>query len=395
MDVSQSYDGSLGQEPAELWGLVTAVQANYYWVKLEAEGSQVGEPPGEVGDPNGGGVDPLPPYLLCTRRARLKKIGQQVMVGDRVRVEEPDWEGRRGAIAAVATRQTVLDRPPIANANQILLMFALAEPDLDPQQLTRFLVKAEATGLAVVLCLNKQDLVSPQHRQNWQNRLHHWGYTPVVMSVQTDSALTRLHQHLQGRITVVSGPSGVGKSSLINQLVPQATLRTGTVSGKLGRGRHTTRHIELFELPGGGFLADTPGFNQPDLQAAPEQLGDYFPEIRQQLAQNPCQFSNCLHRDEPGCAVGQGWDRYPLYRDLLEEALARQETLAQRPEAAATLKVKVGDLGQIHHEPLLQAKKYRRVSRRRQKQDLDDLRYGLPDAVEDLEGLDDLEGDLG
>jgi ribosome biogenesis GTPase len=145
MEVSQSYDGSPGQEPTELWGLVTAVQANYYWVNLEADGNRVHDPQVEVGARDPGGGEPSTPYLLCTRRARLKKIGQQVMVGDRVLVEEPDWEGRRGAIAAVADRQTVLDRPPIANVNQILLMFALAEPDLDPQQLTRFLVKSEAT----------------------------------------------------------------------------------------------------------------------------------------------------------------------------------------------------------------------------------------------------------
>ncbi len=363
-------------KPPELWGVVTAVQANFYWVRLH---QPVFTPEVEQR------------YLLCTRRARLRKIGQQVMVGDRVGVEEPDWESNRGAIAVVYPRETQLDRPLIANVNQILLVFALAEPDLDPQQLSRFLVKAESTGLGIVLCLNKQDLVGLETCQYWQRRLQQWGYEPVMTSVQArEESLAPLSQRLTGGITVICGPSGVGKSSLVNRLVPQATLRTGAVSGKLGRGRHTTRHVELFELPEGGFLADTPGFNQPDLTSSPEALGLYFPEIRQRLAGHQCQFNDCLHRDEPGCAVGTAWDRYALYLTMLDEALDYQQAGSQRREKEATLKIKVGDLGQTHQEPLLPAKTYRRPSRRRQKQTLDSLRYNLPESLDHLEELDDL-----
>ncbi|MEL7314779.1 MAG: GTPase RsgA [Cyanobacteria bacterium J06559_3] len=148
-----------------LLGTVISVQANYYWVRLDAPGSQ-----------------PLPKsILLCTRRARLKKIGQQVIVGDHVQVEEPDWEGERGAITAVNLRRTQLDRPPIANADQILLVFAIAEPDLDPHQLTRFLVKAELTGLNVCLCLNKRDLIDLESQSAWHTRLADWGYSPILI----------------------------------------------------------------------------------------------------------------------------------------------------------------------------------------------------------------------
>jgi len=364
-----------GETPG-LWGVVTVVQANFYWVHLSSNAH-----------PSYGETS----YLLCTRRARLKKIGQQVMVGDIVRVEEPDWEGGRGAIAAVYPRTTQLDRPPIANVNQILLMFALAEPDLDPQQLSRFLVKAESTSLDIVLCLNKQDLVSLETCQHWQARLQGWGYAPMITSVRGKGSLDALTQRLKGGITVVSGPSGVGKSSLINQLVPQATLRTSAVSGKLGRGRHTTRHVELFELPEGGFLADTPGFNQPDLLCSPESLGRYFPEIRQRLATNQCQFKDCLHRNEPGCAIESDWDRYDLYLAMLEEALTQQEDNAQRREKAAAIKVKVGDRGQTRQEPLLRTKTHRRPSRRSQKQALDDLRYDLSELTERLDEPDELD----
>lgn len=374
MDASPSID-----PPAPLWGVVTAVQANYYWVTLDPEP----------------GLNPRPcTALLCIRRARLKKIGQRVMVGDRVQVVDPDWEGQRGAIAAVAPRQTVLDRPPMANADQVLLLFALAEPDLDPHQLSRFLVKAESTGLRVLLCLNKQDLVTDQTRHVWQHRLRQWGYDPLLISLHQGQDWLKLQPRLQGCITVVSGPSGVGKSSLINRLIPDAHLRTSAVSGKLGRGRHTTRHVELFSLPQGGLLADTPGFNQPDLVLHPSDLSAYFPEIRHRLAQAACQFNDCLHRDEPGCAVGSDWDRYDLYHTLVAEAEALQTAQASRQPNQAQLKRKVGDLGEVHQEPMLQAKKYRRVSRRRQRQALEDLHYTTTDGTT-WEDLDDDSGDLG
>lgn len=418
-------------EVSPLWGVVTAVQANYYWVALDAGTALSGQVRPERGgqvldeqvlrdrpvlsdqvleghtsngqDPAGsdlqkspvlgeGQAPDKPRSLLCIRRARLKKMGQRVMVGDRVQVVDPDWEGHRGAIAAVAPRQTVLDRPPMANADQLLLVFALAEPDLDAHQLNRFLVKAESTGLEVLLCFNKQDLVSEETRHYWQQRLGQWGYDPVFISLHEGDAWAALHPRLQGRITVISGPSGVGKSSLINHLVPEAEARTSAVSGKLGRGRHTTRHVELFPLLQGGLLADTPGFNQPDLTLTPGDLGPCFPEIRQRLAQGTCQFKDCLHRDEPGCAVGREWDRYAFYSDLIAEA----ETLPslQQRRTSPSLKQKVGERGQIQQEPMLQAKTYRRVSRRRQRQALDDLHYTTFD-VADLEHLDDDSGDLG
>ncbi|MGB3138627.1 MAG: small ribosomal subunit biogenesis GTPase RsgA [Nodosilinea sp.] len=346
-------------------GLVIAIQANYYRVKLDAT------VPGSVGN-----------VLLCTRRARLKKTGQQVMVGDWVCLEGVDWAGGRGAIAAVRPRRSLLDRPPVANVDQILLVFALAEPELDPQQMSRFLVKAESTGVTVSVLLNKQDLVSDSTRYYWQDQLYQWGYSAIRISTQSDDGelLKALHPLLESRTTVVSGPSGVGKSSLINQLIPQANLKTGAVSGKLNRGRHTTRHVELFELPGGGFLADTPGFNQPDLRLLPGALGQCFPELR---LRGQCQFKDCLHQGDPGCAVEPGWPRYGFYLTLLEESLAYEEQLHRKGDPDAALKVRIGEKGQQHKEPRLQTKKYRRPSRRQQKQSLealyDDVQGDAPD----------------
>lgn len=366
---------SMQPTPAQLTGTVMAVQANFYQVYLDLESMSQAEEPA---------------VLLCTRRTRLKKIGQKVMVGDRVIIEDPDWKGQRGAIADVFPRHTELSRPPIANANQILLVFSVAEPDLDPVALSRFLVKAESTQLDVKLCLNKCDLIDTELLQHWFERLQEWGYQPLLISVrqgleyfvnprnhsqpllsgETESALL---QQLRDKITVISGPSGVGKSSLINRLIPQIDLRVGKVSGKLGRGRHTTRHVELFELPTGGLLADSPGFNQPTLDCDPQQLSQYFPEIQQRLATGSCQFNDCLHRDEPHCIVRGDWERYDHYLEFLQEAIARQEAMLQQPDAESSLKSKTTSGGKREYEPKLSSKKYRRTSRRLQHQTLQDL----------------------
>lgn len=379
---------------APLWGMVVAVQANYYHVKLDSgqqsavssqrsagSGQQVAAyQDADMARTESGNLQAASlQMLLCTRRSRLKKIGQRVMVGDRVEVVEPDWMDGRGAIAQVLPRRSELDRPPVANADQLLLVFALVEPTLDPHQLSHFLIKAETTQLQVCLCLNKSDLATADERDHWHDRLQRWGYAPILISVHKAIGLAALETELSDRVTIVSGPSGVGKSSLINRLVPNSALRVATVSGKLGRGRHTTRHVELFELPTGGLLADTPGFNQPDLDCAPEDLATYFPEARSRLAVASCQFSDCLHRDEPNCVVRGDWERYEHYLHFLEEAIARQNALNKLGDSESTMKRKSDRDGE-QYEPKLETKKYRRPSRRVQQQTLQNMRYDLKDA---------------
>jgi len=344
-------------------GTVLAVQANYYRVMLDQAFSL------ELLDEYGQKYSQVIDELLCTRRARLKKIGQQICVGDRVIVEEPDWQGRRGAISEVSPRRNLLDRPTVANVDRILLVFALAEPSLDPHQLSRFLVKAESTQVDVLLCLNKRDLVNDAIWMTWCDRLKSWGYSPIAISTYTKEGLDELAQHLQTGVTVVAGQSGVGKSSLINLLIPNLKVRVGEVSQRLGHGKHTTRHVELFTLPAGGYLADTPGFMQPNLTVTPQKLADCFPEARQRLASGDiCHFNNCLHRrDEPDCVVRGDWERYEHYLAYLED----QQKLKNTAKADASEKVKDTSDGKQQQEPRLLKKRYRRESRRSEHQNLD------------------------
>jgi ribosome biogenesis GTPase len=299
-------------------GLVVALQANYCWVELDQPGPQ-----GQR-------------RLLCTRRTRLAKSGQTICVGDRVQLAGLDWTAGRAVVDALEPRHGLLLRPAVANVSRMVVVVALAEPELDPLQLTRFLITAEATGQPVELVFSKADLLPPQAVQAWCQRVQAWGYDPLAISSRAEQGLEPLRQRLrQPGIAVLCGPSGVGKSSLLNALQPQLELRVAAVSGRLQRGRHTTRHVELFSLGPGALVADTPGFNRPELPADAALLPGLFPEVRQRLAAGGCRFSDCRHLGEPGCSVGDDWERHPWYAQCLETIRhdqERQERQASRGE---------------------------------------------------------------
>lgn len=308
-------------------GRVVALQANYCRVELDAPGP--------------GGCR----RLLCTRRSRLEHAGQQAWVGDRVWLEGIDWAAGRAAVARVEPRRNLLQRPAVANVDRVVVVTALAEPDLDPLQLTRFLLAAEASGAAVDLVLGKTDLVAEPDLGQACREFEAWGYPVFPLSTRTALGLDPLRRHLRAAagITVLCGPSGAGKSSLLNALAPDLELRVAAVSGRLQRGRHTTRHVELFALPpepgavdgeGQGpaapaLVADTPGFNRPELPADPLLLAQGFPEIRRRLASGACRFRNCRHLDDPGCAMGTDWPRFALYRQCLEEVEANASVVSR------------------------------------------------------------------
>lgn len=349
--------------------------------------------------------------LLCVVRNLLKKIKRRVLVGDKVLVGSIDWIDRRGMIENVFQRETEVLDPPVANVDHLLVFFSLDQPKLEEFSLTRFLVEAESTQIPVTLALNKTELVHKDTVMSWKSKLRSWGYEPIFCSVENQTGLDSLQFNLRDQTSVIVGPSGVGKSSLINALRSNhcglvATevddtansisgskwledQRVGEVSARSGRGKHTTRHVSLLPLSGGGYVADTPGFNQPSLLKVTKQsLALCFPEVRKILTESEplkCAFSNCLHVGEPGCLIKDDWERYPYYFQLLDEIKIREEfqlrTLGTKREG--DVRYKMGDMGVKQAEPRLEPKKHRRQSRKKMNQSL------LDDIEEQLEDDDD------
>lgn len=330
-------------------GVIVSQQANFFYVMV-----------GKV-------------EIACHMRGRLKKAGETPLVGDRVSVVlEPLAPGeplppprkgslmlselmergiRRGFIDAIAPRTHVLERPAIANVDQLLIVMAADSPPFSPFLLDKFLVVATKSGLEPVIVINKRDLVAPERLAEIVGLYTRLGYR-VFATESNAEGVKELIAGLVGKVTVLAGPSGVGKSSLVNALHPGLKLNTSEVSTKLQRGRHTTRHAALYPLPAadGALLADTPGFSFLALDGvSPAELGWLFPEMAPLVPQ--CKFPSCLHVFEPQCAVKDSAtlapERYESYLRLLDECTAWEKDAAERSSKGEVAhKRRIGRLGQ-------------------------------------------------
>ncbi len=264
----------------------------------------------------------------CRPRGKFRLDRLQVRAGDEVEVTlAPDGEGR---IEEVLPRRNCLERPPVANVDQCLVVFTLVEPDADYLFLDRVLVHVEQAGVEPLILLNKIDLVAEEDVNAFVRAYRDLvGYRVLPISAREGTGLDELRPHLVGRTSVLAGHSGVGKSHLVRALEPhREDVRVGAVSAKSRKGRHTTRHVELIPLTGGGLLADAPGFTYLEFQDIDKwTLRDYFPEFAPY--QSECRYADCLHRAEPECGV---WDaveagaipesRHQNYLVFLEEVEA-------------------------------------------------------------------------
>lgn len=268
--------------------------------------------------------------IQCRGRGVFRKNKITPLVGDEV-IFQAENESE-GYILEVKERKNELVRPPIANVDQAILVFSAAEPDFSPVLLDRFLVLVEFNHINPLICITKMDLATELEKQTiieYAEQYRRAGYEVLLTSSETETGIEGLVPHLENKISVFAGQSGVGKSSLLNVLRPDLELKTNDISSHLGRGKHTTRHVELIEI-GNGLVADTPGFSSlefMDMEA--EDLAFCFPEIARE--REKCKFRGCLHVSEPKCGVKAAVEtgeiakyRYEHYLDFLQEIKERK-----------------------------------------------------------------------
>ncbi|MBM7701819.1 ribosome small subunit-dependent GTPase A [Metabacillus iocasae] len=266
----------------------------------------------------------------CRGRGVFRKQKITPLVGDDVVFQaENELEGY---ILEVKERKNELVRPPISNVNQSLLVFSAIEPGFSSLLLDRFLVLVESNGIEPIICISKMDLVPEDKKPDIEKYAQDYrdiGYEVILTSTVEQDSISVLYPVFEGQVTVIAGQSGVGKSSLLNVLKPELELKTNDISASLGRGKHTTRHVELLPI-GGGLVADTPGFSSLDFtDIEVEDLSSCFPEMER--VSHSCKFRGCVHLKEPKCAVKEAVEdgtipsyRYEHYVQFIDEIKQRK-----------------------------------------------------------------------
>ena len=262
----------------------------------------------------------------CRARGIFRKNKITPLVGDRVSISVVDEENKKGVVEEIEKRDTDLVRPPIANVDKALIVFAIKNPAPNLSLLDRFIVLAEKENLEIVIVFTKVDLdADGELLEELKSIYEVSGYKVIPVSNKLKLNIDKIKEELKENTVVFAGPSGVGKSSLLNEVDKNFELKTGEVSDKIKRGKHTTRHAELLKLECGGMVADTPGFSSLTLDDIDEsELKEYFIEFDKH---DDCRFgSRCIHENEPSCAVKEAVEngeiskkRYESYIQLLNE----------------------------------------------------------------------------
>ncbi|MDY4671111.1 MAG: ribosome small subunit-dependent GTPase A [Oliverpabstia sp.] len=267
----------------------------------------------------------------CKAKGIFRKEKMKPLVGDNVEIEVLDEEEKTGNLIGILPRKNQLIRPAAANVDQAMVIFAVRQPDPNYVLLDRFLITMEQQDIPVIICFNKSDLAEEKQLEQMCRIYEKCGYQILITSASKEEGISQVRNILEGKTTVVAGPSGVGKSSITNLLQEEISMETGEISKKLKRGKHTTRHSQLITVGEQTYLMDTPGFSSLFVEGIEkEELRLYFPEFREY--EGNCRFQGCVHVHEPGCSVKEAVEmkkissqRYENYVSIYEELKEKEK----------------------------------------------------------------------
>ena len=261
--------------------------------------------------------------FLCKVRKSINFKDQFIYVGDEVEIDNIDLKSKRAVIASLKKRQNLLNRPSVANISNIYITFSVEEPKLNLSQVNRFLISAESMGVEVSLVLTKGDLISEKKQIFLLDKFKKWGYQAIILNLyKSDHFEDLLAQLKKKKCSIFMGPSGVGKTTLLNKIIPGLQNSTAPVSNRIKRGKNTTRNVELFSISNQSYIVDTPGFNMQPLDVDIKFMPYLYSEIYKQVIDEGirCKYRDCLHLNDEGCNLSKSFERYSFYKEMIESS---------------------------------------------------------------------------
>ena len=261
--------------------------------------------------------------FLCKVRKSINFKDQFIYVGDEVEIDNIDLISKRAVITSLKQRKNLLNRPSVANISNIYITFSVEEPKLNLSQVNRFLISAESMGVEVSLVLTKCDLISEKKQIFLLDKFEKWGYQAITLNLpKSDHFEDLLAQLKKKKCSIFMGPSGGGKTTLLNKIIPGLQNSVAPVSNKIKRGKNTTRNVELFSISNQSYIVDTPGFNMQPLEVDISLIQNLYSEIYKQVIDEGirCKYRDCLHLNDEACNLNKSFERYSFYKEMIESS---------------------------------------------------------------------------